>query len=46
MEYRQGSGNGGGVQVVHGTVAFTPAVPQDARVLRISSGSRPVDLSL
>lgn len=39
-------GGGGGVKVVHGTTGFAPAVPDAARLLRISSRSGPVELTL
>ena len=45
-EYHESGGGGGGVQVVHGAYAFVPAVPSDARVLRISSRSGTVELPL
>lgn len=45
-EYYGGEGGGGGVQVVHGAVAFAPAVPSAARILRISSRSGTAELTL
>jgi hypothetical protein len=45
-EYYESKGGGGGVQVVHGAFAFAPAVPPDARMLRISSRGGTVELPL
>jgi hypothetical protein len=45
-EYHGNGGGGGGVKVVHGATGFAPAVPDAARVLRISSRSGSVELPL
>jgi hypothetical protein len=45
-EYHENSGGGGGMKVLHSALTFTPAVPDAARVLRISSRSGSVELTL
>lgn len=45
-EYHQHGGGGGGVKVVHSSFSFSPAVPDAARTLRISSRSGTVELPL
>jgi hypothetical protein len=45
-EFFESGGVSGGVQVFHGALAFAPAVPIDAKQLRISSRSGTVELNL
>jgi len=44
--YESGGGGGGGVQVVHGASGFAPAVPSEARIIRITTDSGTVELRL
>jgi hypothetical protein len=44
--YASGGGGGGGVQVVHGAFGFAPAVPSNARTLRISTRGDTIELPL
>lgn len=45
-EYRHRSGGGGSAGVVRSSYSFTPAVPEAARILRISTRSGTVELPL
>lgn len=45
-EYYESGGSAGGVQVAHGSLTFTPAAPEGARILRVTSSSGTVKLPL
>jgi hypothetical protein len=45
-DFHESGGTAGGIQVIHGTLAFAPAVPPQARALRVTSHGGKVELFL